>query len=774
MDFTSEEQNDWDVVQKKKPHNSSGHLNSLYFYVDDNREDLLESKNIPYSRNNLGERKVYHIDVLLSDLERQKCSESIFEGYKFLRAYLSIDLLIKNQSDPLSDKFTPAHGVLVYQVKNYIIKVRVYYHIRGRNNLVTTKKYPKNQESSHPGDFIELSKEDENFLKIISTPCFNLFEDLQKTKSRKYLEIFKQSLSLDNDFSVLKHPFTKATNEQILKSAKLAYDATIYISRYNDTLDDPRTIYYQDIIASLSLAIQDKKEPDVSPDKHPKSIDTQTLEKSEHMCKPLISEEDIKSQIEMDLDILIETSRKMGAEIDVKLVNLYLELDDKITAYTTNYKTERAQEFVNQQRSRLPFESSIQNIFKSFVSSGDLEKVSLYFPLIAHKIDMSSISYDLITQMIDTKGERQNLIKVADFLFKNSPVYRMVIMSEFRNTREDAYGNSVNWLLIIFHLDYYDLFCMMLRHAGISKQENQTILNDMFALYATNPKIEYIQALLDYDVGINLSTKFEISEGVPNNTLVLSTRALIPDVVQKLLDTKKFDIESVLLAFTFSTLPISCATMLFRQSKTKNNISFSGRDNCASSLFNPASQESYFVYIPLDATVELKQNHVKTINILLREIYGYFSTKSYSTQQRLIDFLERHATLTGSSCLLHTAILAYTLMPKHGSYDHESMLRISCTLYDSYSNSEEDIYRRLAKMKFENGYDLLQSIPETTRLKLKSKLANEYSRRITSSYLQNHPAAIGVSSRSIFPKSDEEDNQSGGHKKADQTLQNRP
>jgi hypothetical protein len=713
---------EWRIVQRKKFYGPEGYSNSLYFFINDNEVSLLNSQHIIYVHNNEGSRKAYHINVPILGAEQELAeNRPVFEGYKLLSTHLTVDLWVKSNIDPLSYCFTPAHAVVEYLKGGSVIKARVYFNRRGDRSSVTAKKYPVNQQNSHPGVHVPLDEKQETLLKIQSHSCFNLLDDLIEKKSKKYIELFQRSFELDKQLTFLRHPSEQTSKEVIRDAAITLRDVTSLISRYDDALEDPRTLEYENIISTLD---EEQVEDAASANKDCSRADGEIEDVVEKSSAEI--EGEMKANIMVDVIHILQFAVKMDESENLKLVQLSRDLDDKFLTYTTKFNTKSSEDFVAEQRKNLPFKNSVAHYFEFCVMGGDVNNVRLMYPEVARQVDMSKLSKKLIDNILSSTEDNINLIRIADFFFEKSSAYRMTITNILKN---QEHGSSSSWLLILYIQDKLNSFCMALRQVGISKRDNSievkgmklSVLDAIVCLYHLNPKLRYIQALFEYGAKLNLTFNFPADTSLANNTLILllqRQRNKYPELVSELVDLGGINAETLFFALAMCIGPEDCKAIFFISNSTKTPVKFDERDSCVSSLFNQELQSCFYLYLPQDSNLKDKKDRVQVINLLLRKAHLILSAKPQRKTRELMAFLSEHAEKYASFNFHVASQLAYTLIQDPGVADVEAMLRLFIAISICHKTSGSDKTPHLEKVEYENGNNLLRHVRESQKPEL--------------------------------------------------------
>ncbi|MDF1757034.1 MAG: hypothetical protein P1U74_01875 [Legionellaceae bacterium] len=743
---------EWRVLQRRKYHSSQGSLNSLYFYVNDHKDELLTSQNIRFEHNNHSSRRAYHIHLPIY-LENQALAKnrSVFDGYNLVKTYLTVDMFVKSTSSPLSTKFTHAHAVVMFERGSSVIKGRVYFNRYGHIQNVSAKKYPRDEVNSHPGIPELLDENQESLLKVFANTSFNFLDELTEKKSKKYLELFQLSFDLDSQLTSLMRISDKKSKPEMLQLAKELRDLTISISSYDDSLEDPRTIEYEQIIARLSADLVCEEDSVVW-----ENLAVQDEPENEEVQKTLEEiDNDMRADIIIDVQRIIDFALDLRDEYNLQLIQMSVALEDKFIFYIQRVSTDGARDFVAKQKEKLPFPVSVLHYLEHCVLFGNVDGVRLIYPEIARKVNMSELSKKLMSKIFTALDDPIDLIAVADFLFENSSVYRMTITNIFKNNKLGDNETSFGWLLLFFIQDKYECFRMGLRQVGISKQDNcyktngrkLSVLDSIICTFHKNPKLKYIQSLLRNGARLNLTFDFPTDTSLATNTLILAIqrqRYNYPELIEDLVNSGQINAETLLYSLAICVGVDYCTSMFFITCDTKKHVYFEERVRCVSTLLNAEEQSTYFVYIPQDKDRTDIANRVLVTNSLLKKVYEILIGQEHKKLQELIHLLSRYANQHSSFNFFTSAQIVYSFMRNPTLMDNEQMLLSFIAISFAHKTSDNPKEQQLEKIDYKNAYDLIASFSGKVQRSIRSK---PHARLIERKYLEFYPV---VSTNSVF------------------------
>ena len=484
--------------------------NSLYHFLIDNLSTTLLSGY--RARRSRGERQALYIDIPVPE----DC-ETIFSGFKLMRQHLSVDQYIINDGSFLSRYFSPTHGTFEYENSSERWVVHAYFNRIGQFIDFKLKCYPI---SLHPAARVEGVERPMNFheTKLVrqqAEPCQALLKQLLNQKSSEYIALYKSSFQLDEELS--RAYASKKLDLARLKAQELI-TLTLKLSRYNDMKEDGRTNYLTRMLATLDdkpVSKSMERHPSVTSDVEPGLCLTPVMSD-----KAKVSQKSMQQQLTEEIVLLVDQVARLTEAMNdhsicqkVLAVEVSLrELDDLFLLLEFHAKDHAAHAIIREQRKRLPVNKTISNYFNDCVLSGDIESVSILFPTFSQRSNMYRLSEMLISKIKSELPQCEQLIKVADYFYEHSEIYRSFIILKsqlFAYSIEDQLG--FGFLFGFFKDVNFSAFSMALRH-GVSPDASQVmkgkkmfnVLQALIVYYALNPNVDYIHALFEYGAQVDL------------------------------------------------------------------------------------------------------------------------------------------------------------------------------------------------------------------------------------------------------------------------------
>ncbi len=495
--------------------------NSLYYFMCDHlRQEPLLGLQVRISQ---GEREALYVSIPVT-----KQLNTVFLGFELKQQHLSVDRRIINESSPLSRHFYPSHCTFEYEREHERCVVHAYFNRNGQVNDFQLKTYVVEQgnRGRTEGRQRLLTHHEKCMIRENIPPFQDLLRRLLDKKAETYVELYKKSFQMDTE--IAEAICSKHLEQAMRKTAELQA-LTHKLTQYNDAETDGRTLYLTRLLERLSEAkpsgsdsLSITRPEDRSSEKPadnvslgqpevPQSViekkikqtsQQQLMEKINQMGDEVIAFCNDRPEVHLCLN-LIEIERSLESLNDLFLE---LELNDALNSI-------EVRDFVCEQRAKLPINKNLRDYFNERVLAGDLESVSFLFPIIAGRVNMGNLSFELI-QAIQNSSDPQRcaeLIKIADFFYEQSECYRAIIV--LKSQMIDYYGGgkgktiAIGLLFDLFKKNNILAFEMALRH-GVLPDSLQFMTEKtwFYALqtmnYDQNPNIHFIKTLMKYGAQI--------------------------------------------------------------------------------------------------------------------------------------------------------------------------------------------------------------------------------------------------------------------------------
>ena len=487
--------------------------NSLYHFLNDNLSTILPAGY--RARTSRSDRQALYIDLpLLSE----EC-ETIFLGFNLVRQHLSVDRYVINDSSPLSRHFSPSHGTFVYENLSERLILHVYFNRVGQFIDFKLKTHPISLTSgaSVEGVERELTFHEKKLAREQAEPCQALLSRLLNHKSTEYIALYQSSFQLDKELS---SAYVSKKRRVIISKTEELIALTSKLSRYNDMETDGRTSYLTRMLTTLKeeqtsnpMETHRTVKPDVEPE-----LQLRPIQSDKKKAPPKTIQQNLTEDIVLLVDEVVHLTDAMPEQSICQQVLTHesqlRQLDDLFLLLELNTTHHENQAFIHEQRNRLPINKNLCDYFNDCVLTGDVESVSILYPTFSQRLNMYHLSEMLISVMISKREQSPQLIRVADFFYEQSELYRSFIslksqMLKFSSEKKIGFG----FVFCFFHAVNFDAFSMALRH-GVSPDASQLIKNEktfnllqaLIIHYSSNPNIDYIHALFESGAEVDFPT----------------------------------------------------------------------------------------------------------------------------------------------------------------------------------------------------------------------------------------------------------------------------